>query len=70
MLSKLIRQYIPKKSNFNSVSDKFIMDVAKKLNLRLRKNSDSLIQKPSSSNKSIFCTCQLNLHLQEERGGV
>ncbi|MEQ2517758.1 MULTISPECIES: IS30 family transposase [Bacteroides] len=36
-VNKLIRQYIPKKSNFNSFSDRFIMDVAKKINLRPRK---------------------------------
>lgn len=35
--NKLIRQYIPKKSNFNDFSDSYIKNVAKKLNLRPRK---------------------------------
>ena len=33
-VNKLIRQYIPKKSNFNDFSDNYIKNVAKKLNLR------------------------------------
>ena len=36
-VNKLIRQYIPKKSNFNDFSDQFIKNIAKKLNLRPRK---------------------------------
>ena len=36
-VNKLIRQYIPKKSNFNDFSEKYIRNVAKKLNLRPRK---------------------------------
>lgn len=36
-VNKLIRQYIPKKSNFNDFSDKYIRNVGKKLNLRPRK---------------------------------
>lgn len=36
-VNKLIRQYIPKKSNFNEFSDLYIKNVAKKLNLRPRK---------------------------------
>ena len=36
-INKLIRQYIPKKSNFNDFSDLYIKNVAKKLNLRPRK---------------------------------
>jgi len=36
-INKLIRQYIPKKSNFNEFSDLYIKNVAKKLNLRPRK---------------------------------
>lgn len=36
-VNKLIRQYIPKKSNFNDFSDEFIKNVGKKLNLRPRK---------------------------------
>ena len=36
-VNKLIRQYIPKKSNFNDFSDQYIKNVAKKLNLRPRK---------------------------------
>ena len=35
--NKLIRQYIPKKSNFNDFSDKFIINVGRKLNMRPRK---------------------------------
>ena len=35
--NKLIRQYIPKKSNFNDFSDKYIASVGRKLNLRPRK---------------------------------
>ena len=35
--NKLIRQYIPKKCNFNNFSDQYIRNVAKKLNLRRRK---------------------------------
>ena len=35
--NKLIRQYIPKKSNFNDVSDNYIRNVGRKLNLRPRK---------------------------------
>ena len=35
--NKLIRQYIPKKSNFNDFSDNFIINVGRKLNLRPRK---------------------------------
>ena len=34
--NKLIRQYIPKKSNFNDFSDGFIKKVQKKINLRTR----------------------------------
>ena len=34
--NKLIRQYIPKKSNFNDFSDGFIKKVQKKINLRPR----------------------------------
>lgn len=36
-VNKLIRQYIPKKSNFNDFSDRYIKNVAKKLNMRPRK---------------------------------
>lgn len=36
-VNKLIRQYIPKRSNFNDFSDKYIKNVAKKLNNRPRK---------------------------------
>lgn len=36
-VNKLIRQYIPKKANFNDFSDRYIKNVAKKLNLRPRK---------------------------------
>ncbi len=36
-VNKLIRQYIPQKSNFNDFSDLYIKNVAKKLNLRPRK---------------------------------
>lgn len=39
-VNKLIRQYIPKKANFNDFSDKYIKNVAKKLNLRPRKRLD------------------------------
>ena len=35
--NKLIRQYIPKKSNFDDFSDKYIRSVGYKLNLRPRK---------------------------------
>ena len=35
--NKLIRQYIPKKSNFNDFSDNYIRNVGRKLNLRPRK---------------------------------
>lgn len=35
--NKLIRQYIPKKSNFDDFSDKYIRNVGHKLNLRPRK---------------------------------
>ena len=35
--NKLIRQYIPKKSNFNDFSDQYVKNVAKKINLRPRK---------------------------------
>lgn len=35
--NKLIRQYIPKKSNFNDFSDEYIRNVGRKLNLRPRK---------------------------------
>lgn len=36
-VNKLIRQYIPKKSNFNDFSDEYIRKVGHKLNLRPRK---------------------------------
>ncbi len=36
-VNKLIRQYIPKKSNFDDFSDNYIKNVGKKLNLRPRK---------------------------------
>ena len=36
-VNKLIRQYIPKKSNFNDFSDEYIRKVGRKLNLRPRK---------------------------------
>ena len=36
-VNKLIRQYIPKKSNFNDFSDEYIRSVGRKLNLRPRK---------------------------------
>ena len=36
-VNKLIRQYIPKKSNFNNIPDQYVKNVAKKLNLRPRK---------------------------------
>ncbi len=35
--SKLIRQYIPQKSNFNNIPGQYVKNVAKKLNLRPRK---------------------------------
>ena len=35
--NKLIRQNIPKKSNFNGFADQFISNVGKKLDLRPRK---------------------------------
>ena len=36
-VNKLIRQYIPKKSNFNNIPDQYVKNVAKKPNLRPRK---------------------------------
>ena len=36
-VNKLIRQYIPKKSNFKDLTDEYIRGVARKLNLRPRK---------------------------------
>ena len=36
-VNKLIRQYIPKKSNFNDFSDEYIRNVGRKLNMRPRK---------------------------------
>ncbi len=36
-VNKLIRQYIPKKSNFNDFSDQYVKNIGKKLNLRPRK---------------------------------
>lgn len=36
-VNKLIRQYIPKKSNFNDFSDEYIRNVGRKLNIRPRK---------------------------------
>ena len=36
-VNKLIRQYIPKKSNFNNIPDQYVKNVAKKLNLSPRK---------------------------------
>lgn len=36
-VNKQIRQYIPKKSNFNDFSDEYIRNVGRKLNLRPRK---------------------------------
>lgn len=36
-VNKLIRQYIPKNSNFNDFSDEYIRNVGRKLNLRPRK---------------------------------
>ena len=36
-VNKLIRQYIPKKSNFNNIPDQYVKNVAKKLNHRPRK---------------------------------
>ena len=36
-VNKLIRQYIPKKSNFNNIPDQYVKNVAKKQNLRPRK---------------------------------
>lgn len=35
--NKLIRQYIPKKSNFNDFSDEYVRKIGRKLNLRPRK---------------------------------
>ena len=35
--NKLIRQYIPKNSNFNDFSDNFVRNVGRKLNMRPRK---------------------------------
>ena len=35
--NKLIRQYLPEKSNFNEFSDSYVRNVAKKPNLRPRK---------------------------------
>lgn len=35
--NKLIRQYIPKKSNFNDFSDNYVRNVGRKLNMRPRK---------------------------------
>ncbi|MDD5839949.1 MAG: hypothetical protein PUC94_07930 [Bacteroidales bacterium] len=46
-VNKLIRQYIPQKSNFNNIPDQYVKNVAKKLNLRPRKNSVFLTQRPS-----------------------
>lgn len=36
-VNKLIRQYLPKKSNFNDFSDEYIRNIGRKLNLRPRK---------------------------------
>ena len=38
--NKLIRQYLPKKSNFNDFSDEYIRKIGKKLNMRPRKKLD------------------------------
>lgn len=38
--NKLIRQYIPKKSNFNDFSPLYVRNIGRKLNLRPRKKLD------------------------------
>ena len=62
-VNKLIRQYIPKKSNFNNIPDQYVKNIAKKPNLRPRKNSVFLTQRPSFSNKPLI------LHLPVEPAG-
>ena len=59
-VNKLIRQYIPKNSNFNDFSDEYIRNVGRKLNLRPRKRLGFSTPKPNSSNKSLI------LHLPVE----
>jgi len=39
-LNGLIRQYIPKKTDFNEISDEFIQEIADKINRRPRKRFD------------------------------
>ena len=61
-VNKLIRQYIPKKSNFDDFSDNYIKNVGKKLNLRPRKKLNFSTPKEEFFKQiAIFCTCQLNL---------
>ena len=62
-VNKLIRQYIPKKSNFNNIPDQYVKNVAKKLNLRPRKKLGFSNPKTEFSNKSLI------LHLPVEPAG-
>ncbi len=41
-MNGLIRQYIPKKTDFKGVSDRFIKMIMEKLNTRPRKKNDFL----------------------------
>ena len=56
--NKLIRKYIPKKSNFDDFSDKRIMEIQKKLNRRPREKINF-----DSPKQALFHKCRLTLHL-------
>lgn len=62
--NKLIRKYIPKKANFNDLSDKMIHNVQVKLNRRPREkiNFDSP-KKRFFSLISLFCICCWTLQI-------
>ena len=63
--NKLIRKYIPKKSNFDDFSDKRIMEIQKKLNRRPREkiNFDSPKQRFSQMSVN-FCICCWTLQMK------
>lgn len=65
--NKLIRQYIPKGTDFNTVTDAFIMEVQKKLNRRPREKLNFSTQNLNFSNISaIFvplCICHWTLYI-------
>lgn len=67
--NKLIRQYIPKGTDFSHLTEAYIRKIQYKINRRPRKNSILITLKTRSSNKSLILQLLVESRLRRGRNG-